>query len=98
MKLLQVLICSIVPHFSVSNLPPKTRGCRGPKSFPRKNVWFRPQIGQMMREKQVLPLLEHQDVRLAKLPLPDAPREKARHQGVLQAPEDEELPMKVYVG
>lgn len=52
----------------------------------------------MMWEKRVLPLLEHQDVRLAKLPLPDAPLEKARHQGVLQAPEDEELLMKVYVG
>lgn len=52
----------------------------------------------MMWKKRVLLLLEHQDVRLAKLPLPDAPLEMARHQGVLQAPEDEELLMKVYVG
>lgn len=78
--------------------PSKTRGCREPKSFLRKNVWFRPQDGQMMWKKRVLLLLEHQDVHLAKLPLPNAPLEMARHQGVLQAPEDEELLMKVYVG
>lgn len=51
-----------------------------------------------MWKKWVLPPVARQDVHLAELPLPDATLEMAVHQGVRQAPEDEQLLMQVYVG
>lgn len=51
-----------------------------------------------MWKKWVLPPVAPQDVHLAELPLPDATLEMAVHQGVRQAPEDEQLLMQVYVG
>lgn len=44
------VLCGAVPrvHWLIPRAycPPLPRGCRGPESFPGRNVWYRPQVGQ----------------------------------------------------
>lgn len=83
------------PSFFLVLWPSNSSGCRGPESFPGKNVWFRPRGGQTVWSTWVL---APQDVHLAQLPLPDAPLERAAHPGARRAPEDGLLLMQMYVG